>query len=69
MKRDIAINQPHPSGWVNADDAAAHLGLARSSFFALVAEGTLPAATKLGRRSRWRVADLDEAMVKLGEVA
>ncbi|MBT3844429.1 MAG: hypothetical protein HON68_03140 [Gammaproteobacteria bacterium] len=67
MKKDVSINKPHPSGWANAEASANHLDLARSSFFALVADGTLPPPTKLGKRSRWRITDLDAAMLALGE--
>jgi predicted DNA-binding transcriptional regulator AlpA len=40
-------------------DAARLLGLAQSSFFALVAEGALPRPIKIGRRARWARKELE----------
>ena len=67
LKKDASINPHRSPEWGNADTAADYLDLARSSFFALVADGTLPPPTKLGKRSRWRITDLDAAMLALGE--
>ena len=43
---------------VNATDAAAMLGIGRSTFFRLVAAMQLPAPVRLGGITRWRVEDL-----------
>ena len=49
---------------VRAKGAAQYLGLARSHFFALVAEGHLPKPQKVGRMSFWDPAELERAFDK-----
>ena len=52
------------SPWLDAESAAAHLGLRLAAFLRRVKEGGLPAASyELGPRSpRWSAAGLDAAM-------
>jgi len=66
MKKEIPFNHLPQRGWLDAKSAASYLSLAVSSFYCLVANGTLPRPTKLGARSRWRLADLDDALQREG---
>ncbi len=44
---------------VNASGAAALCGVSRSMWLKLSSQGAVPAPVRLGRRTLWRVADLD----------
>jgi predicted DNA-binding transcriptional regulator AlpA len=57
------------SRWVNAKNGAEHLDLPLSSYYQLIQIGKLPSPVKLGNRSRWRIADLDSAMLAMVEAA
>ena len=45
---------------VKAEEAAAMLGMGRSTLYAMVKEGRAPAPVKMGALTRWRVADLQQ---------
>jgi predicted DNA-binding transcriptional regulator AlpA len=49
---------------IRAKQAAAHLSIATSHFYALVADGHLPKPQKIGRMSFWRPGDIEAAFDK-----
>lgn len=46
-------------------DACARLGVGRSKFYAMMAEGAVSRPVKLGGASRWPEADIDTAIARL----
>lgn len=45
---------------VKADEAAAMLGVGRSTLYTMVSNGSAPAPVKIGTMTRWKVADLQQ---------
>lgn len=50
---------------VDRKEAAAMLGVSLRSFLRLVERGVAPAPVRLGRLTRWRVADLEAFAARL----
>ncbi|WP_367122699.1 helix-turn-helix transcriptional regulator [Sulfurivirga sp.] len=51
--------------YLSAREAAKRLGISTPGFYRFVKQGLLPAPSKLGKASRWRVDELDRAMSQL----
>lgn len=47
--------------WVDADGAAAHVGMSRKALYGAAAEGRLP-AHRIGKTMRFRLSELDAAL-------
>jgi excisionase family DNA binding protein len=58
-KLDAALAKREPERWLTADEAAEHLGIARSTLHDLVCDGRLPRHGPKGSRLRFRREDLD----------